>query len=313
MTANADFDVSMILQGLRRHARLALGAFVGVAAITALAFALWPARYVGSVVLVPVQGARALGSLSGAASLLGASVELGGGGFTATRDVVAYLLTSRTVLLEAATTPFDGQPLSVAIVGRAPGEGEPERLLTDLRRALRVTSSRETGFVTATVRSRDSGAVRAFLETVVDEAQLVFTGVAQSQARQLRLAQGMRADSALAALTGAEEALAAFDLRNRVVPPRSLLALQRARLDRAVADAGRAWEQVTADLQAAQARELERAPALAVVEAIPRQLSPAARRPLARGLLAGMAVGLALMLVLTTVDLVRAMGERRAN
>jgi hypothetical protein len=175
-----------------------------------------------------------------------------------------------------------------------------------------VTSSRETGFVTASVRARDSGAVRAFLAAVVAEAQAVFTSVAQAQARQLRLAQGLRADSASAELSRAEEALAAFDLRNRAVPPRSLLALQRNRLERAVADASRVWEQVTTDLQSAQARELERAPALAVVEGLPSALAPIPRRPLARGLLAGLGAALALLLVLATVDLVRAAGGRRA-
>lgn len=313
MTAQADFDVPSFLRGLRAHARVATVAFAIVAALAGTFFAFWPARFRGTVVVVPVQGARGLGGLSGAASLLGANVELGGGGFNATRDVVAYLMTSRTVLLSAAATPYAGRPLSEAIVGRAPREAEAEELLADLRRALRVTSSRETGFVTLSARARDSGAVRAFLGAVVSEAQSVFTSVAQSQARQLRLAQGLRADSARAELSRAEDALAAFDQRNRVVTPRSLLALQRARLERDVADAGRAWEQVTADLQSAQARELERAPALAVVEGLPAVLAPGARRPLARGLLAGLAAGLVLLLALATVDLVRAAGGRGAD
>jgi hypothetical protein len=312
MTAQADLDIAAFGEGLRRHLRAAIGAALVVGVVTAGLVAFWPARYHGAMVVVPVQGARGLGSLSGAASLLGANVELGSGGFNATRDVVAYLLTSRTVLLRAAVAPYAGAPVAVPIVGIDPGQAEPDRLVARLRRALRVSSSRETGFVTAAVRARDSGAVRAFLSAVIAESQGVFTAVAQAQARQLRLAQGMRADSARVALGHAEEELAEFDLRNRVVPSRSLLALQRARLERALGDAGRAWEQVTADLQAAEARELERAPALAVVEDLPAELAPMARQPVSRGLLAGLAAGLLWLLAMGTAELLKAAGVRRA-
>ncbi len=305
--ADASFDVPDILARLRLRILPAAGAGVVVAAVAALLFAVLPNRYRGTMVLVPVQGTRGLGNLSGAASsLLGAGVDLSGGGFTATRDVVSYLLASRTVLLAAAAAPHQGRPVSEAVVNRAPHAGDDDLLVRDLKRRFRITSSRETDFVTVTLQAPDSGAVRVLLTAMVGETQRVFAGVAQAQARQLRRAIGLRVDSARAALRRAEDALAQFDEQNRVVTPRSRLALGRARLERALGDATRVWESVTADEQGAQARELETAPALAVVEGLPDALVPPPRRVLFRSLLSGVLAAAFVFVVVGMRDLVRA-------
>jgi hypothetical protein len=309
MTGRGDppFGVPDILTRLRRSLVPAIAIGVLVAVGGAILFAVMPNRFRGSMVLVPVQGSRVPPNLSGvASSILGAGVDLPAGGFTATRDVVSYLLLSRTVLLAASAVPHNGAPVSAGVVGRGPDAGNEEDFLRELRRRVRTTVSRETDFVTVTLQARDSGAVRVLLGAIVDETQRVFAGVAQSQARQLRRAMELRVDSAEAELRRAEEALVGFDERNRMVAPRSRLALERARLEREVADASRVWESVTAERQSAQARELETAPALAVVEQLPATIVAPPRRVLFRGALAGVLAALAVFLVLAVRDLARA-------
>ena len=129
MTGRADpsFDVPNILGGLRLRIVPALAAGAVAAVLTALAFAVLPNPYRGTLVLVPVQASRGGAGLSGvASSILGAGIDIPRGGFSATRDVVSYLLTSRTVLLAAAATEYQGRPVSVAVAGREPQPGKDE-------------------------------------------------------------------------------------------------------------------------------------------------------------------------------------------
>jgi len=307
MTARAEpeFEVRSILRAVGRYLRPLLILIVLVMAVAAVVFAVWPTRYEGTMVLVPVQGQRATSGLAGAASLLGTTFDIGSSGFDATRDVVAYLLRSRTVLLAAAATPYHGRPVSMPIVGREPRVGDEELLLSALRRKFRVTASKETGFVTIVAQSGDSGAVRTFFRAVVGETQQLFAQVAQSQARELLRAQERRLDSAEAELRRAEDRLLRFDEGNRLVTPRSRLSLERARLERGVTDAARVSEQVVADRQTAIARELEESPALAVVEDLPSLIPPQPRRALFRALLLGLAVAAVGLLLLVTVELVK--------
>ncbi len=298
-------EVGRLTATLWRRGRVSVAVAGTVALIWAIVLLLSPRRFEGTMVLVPVQGAHASAGLAGAASLLGGSLELGATGFEATRDVVAYLLRSRTVLLAAAGTPYLGRPLSEPIVHRAPSIGNEELLLGELRHVLRVTSSKETGFVTVSVQARDSGAVRAFLGATVSQTQRVFAEVAQAQARELLRAQERRLDSANAELRRAEDQLLRFDEGNRLLTPRTRLSLERARLERGVTDAGRVYEQVTADRQSAIARELEEAPAIALVERLPGAMPPKPKRIFFRSLLLGLAVLGAGFLLWATRELVR--------
>jgi uncharacterized protein involved in exopolysaccharide biosynthesis len=307
MTGRAEqsFEVRAILAAVARRSGLLLLIGLVTAGVTALVLALTPRKYEGTMVLVPVQGARANAALAGAASFLGGSLDLGTSGFDATRDVVAYLLRARTVLLAVADQPYQGRPVAVAIVKRAPKVGDEELLLRDLRHALRVTTSKETGFVTMSVQAVDSGAVRAFLGAVTDQTQRLFAEVARSQARQLLRAQERRLDSASAELKRSEDRLLRFDEGNRLLTPRSRLSLERARLDREVLDATRVYEQVVTDRQSAIARELEEAPAIAVVEHLPVVMPPKPRRLLFRSILLGVAVAVVGLLVVVTGELAR--------
>lgn len=302
-----------MLRAVGRHLRPLLLVALAVTAAAAIVLAVLPIRYEGTMVLVPVQGQRAPSGLAGAASFLGSTFDIAGTGFDATREVVAYLLRSRTVLLAAAAKPYEGRPLALAIAGREPKVGDEALLLSSLRRKFRVTTSKETGFVTVVARSGDSGAVRVFFRAVVSETQQLFAQVAQSQARELLRAQERRLDTAEAELRRAEDMLLRFDEGNRLLSPRSRLSLARARLERAQTDASRAYDRVVTDRQAAIARELEESPALAVVEDLPVVISPQPRRVVFRALLSGLAVSVAGLLFLVTRELVRSSAalERR--
>lgn len=299
------FEVRAFLAEVARQSRVMLlvGAASGIVAFGALVLA--PRVYEGTMVLVPVQATRASVGLAGAASILGGALDLGSTGFGATRDVVAYLLRARTVLLAAGAESHNGRPVAVAIVERVPKAGEEELLVRDLRRALRVTASRETSFLTVSVQAEDSGAVRTFLKAVTDQTQRLFADVARAQARQLLRAQERRLDTAGAELKRSEDRLLQFDERNRLVAPRSSLSLERIRLDRELADATRVYEQVITDRQTAAARELEEAPALAVVEPLPAVLQPKARQLAFRSALVGASVALVGLLMVIFRELVR--------
>lgn len=300
-----DLDFRAIVAAVRRRARLIAiaGAVAGVA--TGVWFAARPAVYRATVVVVPVGGQRASVTLPGVASFLGGSVQLGSSGFEATQDVVAYLLRSRTVLMTAAARSHGGGPVGALFTGAPLDAANEEENVRALRREVRVTQSKETGFVTVMMEGADSGAVRLFLSSVVEESQRLFSAVARAQARQLLAAQDRRLDSAMVDLRTAEGRLMAFDDANRAVPARSRLAMERSRLERAVNEANQVHQLVQADRQAAVARGLEDAPALALVEPLPAVLAPKAQRPLFRAVLVGLGVAAGLLLLVVASELVR--------
>jgi hypothetical protein len=177
---------------------------------------------------------------------------------------VVLALTPRKYEGTMVLVPVQGAHPSAALAGAAAFLGGLLDLGStgfDLRHALRVTTSKETGFVTMSVQAEDSGAVRAFLRSVSDQTQRLLAEVAKAQAGQLLRAQERRLDSASAELRRSED---------RLLTPRSRLSLDRARLERDMMDATRVYEQVVTDRQSAIARELEEAPAIAVVEPLPR-------------------------------------------
>lgn len=307
MNEGTESDDRAILHVVAARWRLAATVALAVAVVTIVVQIVAPPSYRGSVVVVPVPGSRTSVGLNGAASLLN-GLDLGTTGFDATRDVVAYLLRSRTVLLKAAQEQVHGQSLAKIVADRELNPNDEEQLLTSLRRVVRVTTSKETGFVTVTVDVSDSAAMRAMIKSVVSETQGLFARVAQSQARQLLRAQERRLDSARATLKRVENELLAFDTRNRVVPPRSSLSLERARLERDVTEADRVYEKVTLDRQVAIARQLEDAPAIAVVEDLPTQIAPWPKQTVVWATLLGLAAGLASLMVILVYQLTRVSG-----
>jgi hypothetical protein len=292
-------DLRHVLASLRSRLLLVGGLALLAFVVSAALLALGSTTYRVQMVVAPVGSQRAPLSLQGAASsLLGGTVQVGGGGFDATQAVVAYLLKTRAVLLNAVDTVAHGEPLSAVLVDLDRARDGDERLLAALRRELKVTQSKETRFVVIAAKGTDSAALRSFVSRTVQESQRLFIEVAQAQARELLRAQERRVDSAEANLRRAEERLLVFNEKNRLVPPRSRLQLEKDRLDREVSRAVDVVNVVNADRESAIARELEDAPALAVVEPIPATLSPLPREVLFRSTLGALLVGVAALLVL---------------
>jgi hypothetical protein len=102
--------VRAILAAVARQSRLLLLVGLITAGVTALVLALTPRKYEGTMVLVPVQAARANAALAGAASFLGGSLDLGTTGFDAPATWWPICSRARTVLLAVADQPYQGAP-----------------------------------------------------------------------------------------------------------------------------------------------------------------------------------------------------------
>ena len=102
--------------------------------------------------------------------------------------------------------------------------------------------------------------------------------VSRAQAASQRTAQGERVDSARRQLRRAEERVLAFLSSNRSYTSFSPAAVSRQQLEREVSNAQTVYAQARSDYDAATARELEETPAVVVVDPIPDQLLPDARR-----------------------------------
>jgi hypothetical protein len=147
--------------------------------------------------------------------------------------------------------------------------------------------------VATTVDLPDSAMARALVWEAIGVTRRIFRQIAQAQATELVLAQEQRLDSAEIALKTAETRLLHFDRRNRIVPERSQLSLDRVRLERDVAQAAEVRQLVQADRQSAIARQLEQAAAVAIVEDLPADLPRRSKRTALRSALAALAVGVA--------------------
>lgn len=302
------------LRAMMRRLTPKLGWVALAAALSAGAAAVVIARgedtYVAPVVMTTVSAPRSGLPLSGAASLLAGGLGLNAGGLTSTPAVVSYLLTSRSVLDTAARHDLRGRWLAEAVTGRELRAERPEAVVRALRKPIRVTHSKETGFISMQVESRDSAAARALADRVVELTQRTFIELQQSQARQLRAAQARRLDSARRVLRTAEDRVLGFELRNRVIPPNTRLSYEHERLDRARSHAQQSYEAAMTDNQAALARELENVPAVVLVEGLPAALPIKERETMLRALLVGLVVGAVGFLGLLVWELFRGAPSR---
>lgn len=283
------------------------------AGVTSAVILLTPETWVAPVVMTTVSASRSGLPLSGAASLLAGGLGLNSGGLTSTPAIVSYLLTSRSVLDSAARQDHGGRWLAEAVTGDDDLHTlRPEAVVRELRRPIRVTHSKETGFIALQVQSRDSSAARALAERVVALTQRTFIELQQSQARQLRAAQERRLDSARRVLRAAEDRLLAFEQQNRVIPPNSHLSYEHERLNRVRGYAQQAYEGAMTDNQTALARELENVPAVVVVEGPPAILPAKERQTVLRSLLVFLVVAAAGFLSLLARELLRSEPESAA-
>jgi len=286
-------DVVVDLRAALRSVRPKVGPLLMVTVAIMTAVAAWallaPRRYGARMVLSAVGPAQT--NLGGAATsfLLESPFRLGGTGIQATPALVSYLLTSETILDGVARRPFRDATIAHTLFGAPADELGRATVVRRMRSRLKVLLARQTELITLTVTLRDSVLARAVAAGIVADAQELFAQVTSAQAGQFRRAQEARVDSAHADLTVAENALLRFTVGNRIVQAGSRLALERDRLERAVAAVQQAYLSAIADREAARARELAQTPALAIVEAIPVVLPREEPRTVMRTILAGVA------------------------
>jgi len=301
--------LSLLAKAPRDVVRL-IGGVVVLMAVTgllaAIALLLQSDRYRAVMVVVPVAGPRTGLSLpGGVANLLGSAGRGSSGDFEATPEVIRYLLRSRSVLMTIGRRPFREGTLASALTGATADAEHEEVVLREFRKELRVTTDPETGFVSVSTELADSALARALVGEAIGETSRVFRQIAQAQATELLQAQDLRLDSANAGLRRAESRLLEFDLQNRVVPDRSRLSMERARLSRQVDEAVQVQQLVQTDRQGAIARQLEQAAAVAIVEGLPESLPRRSKRILFRSGLLALAVGTLLGVAIASVKLLR--------
>lgn len=230
-----------------------------------------------------------------AASLLGAGGT--GGGVQLTPGFVVQLARMEGVLYNVGVRPSpvgEGRVVD-RLARKAPGEqvGTNDVVKT-MREHLTAQFDNQTGVITLRVAHQDSALARAVLQQLIDAVSATFREASRSQARQIRLAQQRRVDSAEERLREAEQRLREFVDRNRVVTQYSPEYVRRQEIERDVATADAMYTQALADRDAAAAKELEETPAVVVIDPPPPELPREPR-------------GLAIRLVLVTIVVVALM------
>jgi uncharacterized protein involved in exopolysaccharide biosynthesis len=295
MTAAPRVEGAIVLdlRAALRSVRPKVGPLLLVAVVVMISVAAWtlltPRRYGARMVLSAVGPAQTNLGAAASSFLLESPFRLGGAGIQATPALVSYLLTSETILDGVARQPFGNATISDALFGAPTTELGRATVVRRMRSRVKVLLARQTDLITLTVTLGDSVLARAVATGIVADAQALFARVTTAQAGQFRRAQEARVDSAHAELTVAENALLRFTVGNRIVQAGSRLALERDRLERAVAAVQQAYLAAIADREAAHARELAQTPALAIVEAIPVVLPREEPRTAMRSILAGVA------------------------
>lgn len=270
-----------------------LGLLFTVTVVTALATSavvlLQPQKYAATLVMTSVSGPRnsTLGQAFPAA-LLGNL----GAGLQATPALITRLTTSRVVLGRVALEPLDSTdptPAARRVRPSLPADASEHRLVRAVRRIVGVSLDRETGLVSLTVTHRDSAVARRIADRLVTEVARAFREASQAQARELRVAQEHRVDSAASQLRHAEEQLVRFLTANRVISRYSAASVEAGRRERDVSLAQSLYSQAVTDREAAIGKELEQTPAVVVLDPVPRQLEPGVRGTVVKSGLAGAA------------------------
>jgi hypothetical protein len=278
-----------VLTALARHKRRLLLATILVTGVSFVLLVLFKKRqYRAEVVIVTVSQSEGGSGLAGvAASLSGAGP---GPGFLIIPELLTQLATSRRVLLEVGESQIaerGGATVVAALTGNT--AAMPSHLVERrMHQFVSAALERRTGLITIMVAHRDSALARLAVNRVVDAVSRVAVTTARAQAAEERAGQELRVDSAGRTLEEREKELIAFARANRVVTPYSLAALERDRLVRNVGLAQQVYSAAVNDREAARARELERTPAVVVVDPIPRQLRPLPRRAAVIAIINGM-------------------------
>ena len=256
---------------------------LGGGLLAAAAAALRPAKFQATVVLSTVFNNRGGGLAS---QLLGANAT---GSLQATPGLVVRLTQLQSVLLPIAEsrTP-SGKVLSDILTGKDSRSLSTAKKLKAMREAITSSYDRETGLVTLQVVNRDSTLARLFVERTVEQISRVFVDASRAQGRQMRAAMSERVDSASSQLRHSEERLASFLSANRSLTAYAAAQAERQRIDRDISLAQTIYTQVLTDREQAIAKELEAAPAVVVLDPLPRSLPTVPRAVVAYALFGAM-------------------------
>jgi len=213
-----------------------------------------------------------------AASLLAAG---NAGGLQATPpfiDELAHLDGVMRHVAEAPAAPGGSQTVLDRLVKSEGVDSIPQYLIPDVMRDMIETSiQHETGTITLRVTQRDSGLARIVAQHLVEQVSDAFVKATRAQASQLRRAEDARVDTASRALATQEQRMVDFLQANRTIASFSVAALEQQRIQRAIQIAQDTYMQAVNDREAARGKELEEAPAIVVLDPVPRALAPVPR------------------------------------
>lgn len=264
-------------------ATLALG-WAGTAAMIVLP----ERRYVASTVVASVPSLKAGTGIGGLSSLMGGAQT---GGVQSTPYFVVKLLLVPGVLEHVAMEPAEGDTGTLTgartgarvierVLRRPMAEITAEEIGPTMRQVMAAEVDKQTGLVEFRVTLPDSALARRVSMLTLHRASETYARVVQSQAGSQRAALQARVDSAERRLRRAENAMLDFVAGARAYVAYSSAAVVRQRLERELAGAQTVQAQAVADREAATARELEDAPAIVVVDALPDRLKLTPRQGL---------------------------------
>lgn len=248
-------------------------------------------------------------------ALAGIASQLGGLQLTTQSNALLLgdLLRTEAVLRRAAraTYPWLGAHVPLAVVYRLDGKPEGLRDLLTVRRLRRFLSTDvniRTGIVAFSVQARTPELALALAETLLVALNEANIGLRQARAAAERSFSGERAEDARAELTRAEDELAEFYARNRIVDAPTLQ-MEETRLRRAADMAQQLYIQLRLQQEQAAIQAVRNTPAISIVDRplLPARKSwPKRRLAVVAGLFAGLAIGLVRVVLTATV------AERRA-
>jgi uncharacterized protein involved in exopolysaccharide biosynthesis len=261
--------IAGVLAAARVHLRpLSVASAIGAAIGVLAAFTL-PRYYTSTASFQPESASPSLlgnSGLAGLASQLGATA-LGGG---PNAQFYADLVTSQIVTRRLAQASFpagDGiQPIAqIYGYGSLEGEKRLQRTAAKLAKSLTVSLNFRTGVVAFSVEGRSPEMAKLLADSVLAVLNDFNISIRQSRARAERKFTSARVADARDSLSHAEDALAAFNMRNRVANSPGLQ-VERDRFQRAVDVASQIYLQLRGQAEQAALQEVRDTPALTVID-----------------------------------------------
>jgi uncharacterized protein involved in exopolysaccharide biosynthesis len=231
--------------------------------------------------------------------LAGLASQIGGLQLTTQSNALLLgdLLQTEAVLrrVARATYPWEGSQAPLATVYRLDDKPDGLRdMLTvrRLRKALATDVNIRTGVVGFSVQARTPQLALALAETLLVALNEANIALRQTRAAAEQTFSGERAEDARAELTRAEDALADFYQRNRIINSPTLQ-MEETRLRRVADMAQQLYIQLRLQQEQAAVQAVRNTPAISVVDPpiLPAKKSWPKRRA---GVMAGLVVGLAL-------------------